>query len=246
MLHVSLKFTRLEHGYFIKIWNNDYFTRTLWHDLSSLSKDYRINGALSQMRERGEGRKRLNSFRNTYHTNAVWNLWYQKLQSAWEICRDQIYLLNSLQRPPWEFHSFSVRTKVYRVRARVGVRWIPQDPLWKRQTFIYYNMKVISNSRNKQLPDERLHPYTRWRCTRTLASLALIQSLHNYVLMIAPNLIACGFFFWGGIVLHTCVASVFYFSKDNINLVIKFCFCRWVIFKPHTTLRFCLTYRNIT
>lgn len=104
-------------------------------------------------------------------------------------------LLNSLQRPPWEFHSFSVRTKVYRVRARVGVRWIPQDPLWKRQTFIYYNMKVISNSRNKQLPDERLHPYTRWRCTRTLASLALIQSLHNYVLMIAPNLIACGVFF---------------------------------------------------
>lgn len=105
-------------------------------------------------------------------------------------------LLNSLQRPPWEFHSFSVRTKVYRVRARVGVRWIPQDPLWKRQTFIYYNMKVISNSRNKQLPDERLHPYTRWRCTRTLASLALIQSLHNYVLMIAPNLIACGVFFF--------------------------------------------------
>lgn len=156
-------------------------------------------------------------------------------------------LLNSLQRPPWEFHSFSIRTKVYRVRARVGVRWIPQDPLWKRQTFIYYNMKVISNSRNKQLPDERLHPYTRWRCTRTLASLALIQSLHNYVLMIAPNLIACGvFFFWGGIVLHTCVASVFYFSKDNINLVIKFCFCRWVIFKHHTTLRFCLTYRNTT
>lgn len=102
MLHVSLKFTRFEHGYFIKIWNNDYFTRTLWHDLSSLSKDYRINGALSPMRERGEGRKRLNSFRNTYHTNAVWNLWYQKLQSAWEICRDQIYLLNSLQRqlPP--------------------------------------------------------------------------------------------------------------------------------------------------
>lgn len=118
----------------------------------------------------------LNSFRNTY--SVLYKCRVKFIISKATIClrdlqRSNIFVKLPLKTVHENFTLFLFEQKCTEYE-RVGVHWIPQDPLWKRQTFIYYNMKVISNSRNKQLPDERLNPYTRWCCTRTLASLALI------------------------------------------------------------------------